>query len=144
MDMLYIYAKAYLLYISVSSGRKRAICRGDFTDEEMGRGGNASQRTPLGCKMPYHVCHKCGLPREVTEPDKVDLGSCDCLGQTRFEAEDTPHTRDEAIQLGVGRFLDYLVLYMRQGRDTYDFRNLIEKYKKVLAYRAVYKVVINE
>lgn len=49
-----------MLYISVSSGRKRAICRGDFTGEEMGRGGNASQRHAFwGDTMRISVCDKC-------------------------------------------------------------------------------------
>ena len=93
--------------------------------------------------MPYFVCHKCGLPRRMTEPDKVYLGSCDCLGQTTFGYEETPRTRDEAVVIAVGEFLKVLALYLEQHRAGSEFFGLVKKYKEALLFKDVYKVVVN-
>jgi len=92
--------------------------------------------------MPYFVCHKCGLSRKVEE-EPADLGACNCLGQTIFEFEETPRTRDEAIVLGVRHYLEVVRLFLAQGRNPFDFERIARKYQKVLEYRAVYKVTIN-
>jgi len=82
-------------------------------------------------KKQYHVCHKCGLPRQWDE-DAVYLGACKCLSQTWFEFEETLRTMSEAVEIGVSRFLDYVKLYVRQGRNVSEFKQLVEKYKHVI------------
>jgi len=97
--------------------------------------------------MPYFVCLKCGLPRKVVD-EKADLGGCECLGDTVFTYEELPRSRDEAIVIGVRHFLSRLVLIIRQGRADAEVNQslykLIEKYKKVLDFEAVYIVCENE
>jgi len=93
--------------------------------------------------VPYYVCHKCGLTRRREPPgNRANLGSCRCIGQTEFESERTPRTRDEAIVIGVRRFLEYIALYISEGREPWRFGELTKHYEKVLAYKAVYKVEI--
>jgi len=88
--------------------------------------------------MPYHICHKCGLTRKITLPDEIDLGRCDCWSKTEFEFERTPRRLDEAVKIGIRRFLDYLNLYIRQGRPEEEFARLVRKYQKVIQHKEVY------
>lgn len=88
------------------------------------------------------MCHKCGLPRRV-EDETADLGGCTCLGRTEFPYESQPRSRDEAIVIAVSHFLIFIELYLSQKRDAIDFAELAKNYSKALAYRAVYKVVVN-
>lgn len=90
------------------------------------------------------VHHKCRLPLRVvplkaTTPGgakiekSIDLGWCSCNGRTEFDFERTERTVDEAIDLAVEGFLDYVALYHTQGcRTEYDFERLCKEYEKAV------------
>jgi len=80
--------------------------------------------------MHVHVCHKCGLPRR-NESD-VDLGQCMCLGQTWFPYEEKERSVGEAVEIAVRQFASFVALYLRQGRRSFDFKELAERYREPL------------